>query len=92
MIPGELVICVQAPWHDGSIPCSVHKYGPKKDEIVTIDFLMEDNHGVLFLRLVEYPNDPTDKKRFQGFMMDFFKSLPEPLITTEELYQDLKNI
>lgn len=85
--PGDTIICIDAPWHEACphTPCGIINFGPKKNDIVTIDFLMEDERGVIYFRIKEYPDNPDDANYFAGFRNDFF----EPIISDNDLYKDL---
>ncbi len=81
--PGDSVICINAPWHErnSSLPCGIKGFGPHKNELVTIDFLLIDENENVYFRIKEYPDNPNDVNFFAGFRNDFF----EPLMSDKKL-------
>lgn len=83
--PGDSVLCKDAPWHEPDNICTIRYYGPKVDEIVTIESLIRDERGMVYYKLKEYPTDPTDPSRDAGFVFYWF----ERTVSDKQLYQDL---
>lgn len=77
--PGDSVFCIEAPWHDENSqePCGIRNYGPRVDEPVTVDFLLEDEYNNKYYRLKEYPDHPDDPSKFAAFRQIFFMKLDD---------------
>lgn len=69
MKPNSLLICTkEVNWKIG--------YGPKKDEIVTLDHIMND-----FIRFIEYTPRPPKRAYYQK---KYFREIQPPMEVTIE--------
>ena len=79
---GDQVICLNAPWHSKSISCELYGFGPRMNEMVTIQCYIILYSDFKYVALKEYLDD-----RIILFREDFFGAL----VSDEQLYTDLKD-
>ena len=84
--PGDQIICLEAPWHTGTMacePCMVN-FGPSKHSIVTVDKYL-DGH---YIKLQEFPMIFVDGVvKDPGYLDTFFVDADE--INISEINQIL---